>query len=207
MESSDSNVTKSLILISALIVAALVHVFNWNEHSFAVIPLKVKEFTGSASKLDYVELANICNERRKPVCVELSVTNALIKDPKDKNLLYKLAKIKMERENYKDTVRLMADYFKYGGQGIEERFLLSQALFHIGDVKNSAEQLRYILFSSKKRVHPDIARFYVKVLMKSHNWQDAQKAIMHYRRSVKNASLFLEKEYKEIQKKLRPRKS
>ena len=202
MESSEKSVTIQLIFIGLIIIGAIHHIFQWNEFSIEVIPLKLKEFAGSSEKADHLRFADICEQRKKPTCHEISLTKALMASPNDKVLLYRLSQVKMERKFYKDVVNLMSQYFHQGGQGTEERFLLSQALFYSGDSNNSAKHLKYILFSSQDRVHPDIARFYVNVLMQSQNWKDARQAIMYYRRRVKNASYFLEKEFKLIQKNL-----
>lgn len=206
MESADKSVAKSLIIVGVLFAALIVHVVQWNEYSISILPLKLKQYSGIAKKDDLLKIAEICQSRRKNVCVELTYSEVLKRDPKDQKVLMELAQLRMERELYKDVVRLLSQYFHLGGSDMNARFIFSQALFHTGDFSNARKQLDYLVFGKSKEIPPDVARFYVKALMQNRDWKNAQKVILHFRKHRKNASYFLEKEFKEIRKRLRSSK-
>lgn len=203
LESADKSVAKSLVIVGVLFAALIVHIVQWNEFSIEILPLKVKEYAGLATKEDLLRTAEICKLRKKGVCVELTYSKILRKDPINQQVLLDLAKLRMERKLYKDVVHLLSQYFHSGGSDGTARFILSQALFHTGDVSNAKKQLNYLVFGDSKDPSPDVARFYVKALMQKKDWGSAQKVILHFRKNRKNASLFLEKEFKEIRKHLR----
>ena len=64
-----------IIGVSVFMILSFIHVLNWDRHSFAVIPLKMKYALGLSGSSDYRELAQICTERMKYSCTEAALSD------------------------------------------------------------------------------------------------------------------------------------
>jgi len=63
-----------VIGLSVFMILAFIHIINWDRHSFAVIPLKIKYALGLSNQSNYRELAKICIERMKYNCAESALS-------------------------------------------------------------------------------------------------------------------------------------
>ena len=192
-----------LVVMTLFILAGFIHAVNWDKHSMAIIPLKTKQLLGMASLEEQKEIARICALRKKYFCQEEALISASKLDKKDRKLLLEVGQLQMNREAYPQAVRTYSSYFTAKGRDKEARLNLAVALEQTGQAKEAQRHLKYLVYSNKRELQAAAARTYVNLLMKSGNLKEAHKVIRFCRGIGNNASLFMEKEYKEVRKRLR----
>lgn len=196
-----------IVLLSLFILGSFVHAVNWDKYSMAIIPLKAKQILGMASLEELKEVAKICEIRKKSHCQEQALIAAQKLDKKDRKLLLEIGQLQIDRKAYKLAVRTYSSYFSAKGSDKTARLNLAVSLAQTGQNKEAKRHLKYLVFSNKRNLQADAARTYVSLLMKSGDMQEAQRVIRFCRGVGNNASLFMEKEWKEVRKKLKVARS
>ena len=200
------NVILPLVVLTLTVLASAIHIVNWNEHSVAIIPLKLKQMTGMANTEDLQSIASICQNRNKANCESLALEQAFKKDSQLNSLLVRVGEIKMKQKDYREALRVYTTYFKEKGQSLEARHQMALALTKTGQLKQAKKQYRYLVKAHSHTPNFKVARDYVGLLMETKKYARARKVILKHRRVSPEASLFLEKQWKFINKKIRARK-
>jgi hypothetical protein len=195
-----------IVLLGLLIIVGFIHASNWDNYSVEIIPLKTKQILKLATPIELRQIADICEDRKKFFCQETALIEASLQEPKDRDLLLQIAALQMTREAFAPAQVTLGQYFKLGGKDRLARYQLGLALWKLGQIKDAKKHLHYLVFSSKKSLDAQAARTYVSLLMSEKDFASAQKVIKHCRSLGNNTAMFLEREWKEIQKEL-PRSS
>ncbi|MCB0343082.1 MAG: hypothetical protein H6626_06465 [Pseudobdellovibrionaceae bacterium] len=200
---SKKGVIAVVVAIAGLVLASLIHVAEWDHFSAEIVPLKMKQWTGSATKADLHRVVTICESRKKPQCVEKAFFQLSQKLVEDKSILEKLAQIQVSNKNLVGATQTFEKYFKIKGRDIEMVHSYANVLATTGQVKRSEEFFKWGMQLAGKKPDPGLVRDYVVVLMGNGEFIKAQKQIHSFRRKSQLGGLFLEKELREIQKRLK----
>jgi tetratricopeptide (TPR) repeat protein len=69
-----------IISFSAVFVLSLIHLINWDRHSFSILPLKIGSALGTLSTSDLRKLADICYTRMKYDCADSALSDISLKE-------------------------------------------------------------------------------------------------------------------------------
>ncbi|MBX7232607.1 MAG: hypothetical protein K1X29_11030 [Bdellovibrionales bacterium] len=204
------NVLKNsigIVFFGGLLIWGFIHSVHWDHHFFTIIPLKAKQFMGSAEIKDYEKMAQICLERRKTACVEEAYYALVKKDPNNINYLNRLGHFLGQQKKWQQASDVFSSYFRLKGEDADAAyvFALSSTKLKKYDLAN-----QYFLFALNRKQHVvpvTIVRSYVQMLMEAKKFQQAKSVIIEYRQKITNASLFMNKELDEIQSRLGERKT
>lgn len=198
-EKKDSSGVAALVGFTLVFAGGLFHILNWDKFSLEVIPLKAKQIVGVASAQDLKKVAEICEIRRKFSCQQSALWQAYQRDPRETDLLVKLGQLQMDSRDYTGALRTYTTYFKANGKDIGARYGYARALAEVGHAQEAKRQFQYVMSVSRDPVlTPEIARSYVKFLMKNKDYVTAKQVIVMTRRNNRSAAYFLEKELKVI---------
>jgi tetratricopeptide (TPR) repeat protein len=200
---NNSRAIFLLVLLSFFILGGFVHAVNWDKYSLTIIPLKTKQILGVAKLEDLKEVARICKIRKKYFCQERALISAQKLDRTDRKLLLDIGQLQIDREAYKEAVRTYSSYFTAKGRDKKARLNLAIALSKTGQRVEAKRHLKYLVFSNRRQLQAEAARTYVSLLMETGDMHEAQRVIRFCRGVGNNASLFMEKEWKEVRKRLR----
>src|SRR6185437_12511920 len=80
-----------MIFVGAILaIAVFIQFLHWDKYSLEIIPLKLHEWSKTASADQLKRIANICQDRMQYACVEGALGEVLQKNPNDLNSLYEL---------------------------------------------------------------------------------------------------------------------
>lgn len=192
------SVVLTMILTCSLFVASFVHAVNWDTHFFAIIPLKLKQFSGLAKADDLSKIVEICSLRAKDDCVETAYKKMFELNTRDINVLAQLARVQFNRANLKDVVKTLEVYFSQGGKSADAAYDYARALAELGRYEDALKYFKFVLNSKPKVFQIEVARSYVQTLIKNKKFVQAKSAIEHYRRRSASSAFFMEKEYKAV---------
>jgi len=202
-ESTSSTSTSFwIVLLGVLSVASFIHATNWDRYFFTIIPLKTKQILGVASIQDLNQIVSICEDRKKVFCQEGALTEISHRDPKNLEIALKVAQLQISRESYAEASRTLQRYFNLGGKDRLARYQFAVALSKTNQVDEAKKHLHYLVYAEKSTLDARAARTYVALLLSSGDPKAANKVIEHCRSLGNNAALFMEKELKEIRKRI-----
>jgi tetratricopeptide (TPR) repeat protein len=199
----ESGTTLSLVIFTLLIVGAIIHAINWDTYFFSIIPLKIKELSGIAAPHELKEIAKICNIRKKYNCEVHALEMAFELNKKDPESLLRVGEIYTDTNNFFLAAKAYTLYFKNGGKAESARYNYARSLGEIGQIDQAKKQFHYILRRDQKNPQFRVASSYVELLIKNRDYTTAKGVIQEYRRAGPSSALFLEKELKAINDKLR----
>lgn len=200
--SKRDKASMSLIFMTILIIASVMHVVNWDTYALQIVPLKLKQLIGAASAHDLASIGEICDQRQKSNCVVDSYTNAYTIDTKHIQGLVRVGELQVQAKEYRQGVITYTNYFKSGGKDLEARYNYARALAEIGDFKSSKKQFSFLLSAKGGPSKFTIARSYVEYLIRFKEYTLAKEIIEKHRKSDEGAGLFLEKELTLVNQKL-----
>jgi len=199
---NDNVSSAPLIVFGIVLIAAVLHFANWNQHALIILPLKMKQLLHVANESDLVRISQICRERAKLNCEVLALEGAIKLNPANQQYIIRASEIYAQQKNHTATVNSLTTYFKLGGKDFAARHRYAVALGHAGHFREAQAQFRFLLKSSKKNPQFQVARDYVELLLKNHDYANAKSIIESYRGASPHAALFLDKEMKTITAKL-----
>lgn len=206
----DNNIQRTCLLafITFTVVASLlfVHTSTWDQHSIAIVPAKISETLGIASKQQLIQIADICNDRMLINCEESALVAALKKGPNDLEVIERLAKHKVLTKKSNEAFTLYRAYFALGGKDMKATYNYANLLAENNQYEE-AERFYIDLINSKPNVlQLSVNEAYVEMLMKSGNYQKAAQHI-ELLRSEGAPDYFLNHEYAIINQRLAKKSS
>lgn len=202
--SSTDKICIRISIFAAILVIAFLQVVNWDIHAFSIVPLKVAQYTGFASTETLEKIVTICSERKKTSCTEDALMQIWEKDSNNTDALERLGELQTQLGNSVDALKTYDLLFglKDVKPNDDSRFNYAKALA-ANEKNDEAERLfRKILKSKPNTLQITVTRHYIKLLVKNEKYGRAKATLDHFRRKGKNTRMFMQKEYKEIQKKL-----
>jgi tetratricopeptide (TPR) repeat protein len=194
----DKSIAIRLIILTLLFAAVVVHIFNWDTYSIAIIMPKMKQMTGTASVQDLNVIADICQKRKKENCEIHALLKSFDLDHTQSKNLVRTGEILMEKKRFSEAVKVYATYFAGGGKDDDVRYNYALALNETGRLQEAREEFAYLIHGSGPSPKFNVARSYVELLMKINAYSEAREVIAEYRQTGPTASLFLDKEWRKI---------
>lgn len=201
-EKAIDRVCIGMILMAALLVGSFIHSVNWDRHFFGIVPLKISQWTDSATIADLQEIAEICIERKKHDCVEIAYEQQYSKNPKDITPLAKLGNLQALREKWPEAVTTYASYFAQDGEDLEAAYNYAKALGHVGQVDKAEMFYNRVLKAKPDVLQITVTRHYINMLVEHNRLKKAKSVIEYFRKQGTNTGYFMDKEYKEIKQRL-----
>lgn len=195
--------TNFMIMTGAvLILAVFFHIVHWDNYSFAIIPLKIKELTGTASPKDHLILIEICASRHKYDCLK-DAYKGLYRSNKDISLLAKLGQLEKSTGNLQSASGTLRNYANLGGKDKAALASYAEVLSQTGRAEEAIKIYKKILASAPHTLQISLARNYVSLLIENKKYAQARKTLEYYRKKATINGYFMEKEYQALNKKLR----
>lgn len=191
----ERNVIKVFSTLAILFVASYIQLANWDNHSLDIIPLKIKEATGTLSTADNEQYAQICMELKKWDCVETEYSLVAKQDP---NQILRLANFQMKRAKYNEAAQTFYSFFQNGGNDLEASYSYAKALAQLGQVDEATKYFDQVLAARPDVLQVTVVQNYVKLLMDHQRYDQAKKLIVDIRKLGPTADMFMETEFKHI---------
>jgi len=197
----ERSIAIRLIFLTLIFGAVIVHIFNWDTYSLKIIIPKIKQMTGTANVADLNLIADICEKRKKDNCEVHALLRSYDLDHSQTDHLVKAGEILMEHKHFAEAVKVYATYFGTGGKADDVRYNYAMALAEAGYTQEARVEYEQLVHSnSKQKGDPkfNVARSYVELLLKINAYSEARQVIAQYRQFGPTASLFLDKEWRQI---------
>lgn len=191
-----------IVLIGGLLIASFLQAVNWDQHFFAIMPLKAKQVLGAASIQDLEQIARICTDRKKHECVERAYTQIARKSPTNLANLNRLGQLQFKRERYTNAVETLTLYFSQRGSELDAAYTYAQALSKLKKYDQADRYYKVALAQRDSVVQVTVVRNYVQMLVEANRLRQARDVILHYRKLSSSANLFMDKELADIRSRL-----
>ncbi len=191
----ESKFIKVAIAISLFLGMTFVQVATWDSHFLRVIPLQVKQLTGSMNADDFESMATICMERKKYDCVEkmYSKTASLSLDnlARYADFLVKREKLRLAAEQYRS-------YFTNGGVDLQITYNYAKALTQLGQFDEASVLFQQVIDAKPDTVQITVIQNYVRALMNANQFEKAKLVIEDVRKKSAQANAFMAEEMAQI---------
>lgn len=202
--------TSSLMLIVAsFLVVSFIHGVNWDHHFFSIIPLKIKQTIGTASSHDLKEIAAICTERRKYSCAEEAYLQLVKQEPQPTETMAELGELQFRMERYPAAIESYTNYIEAKEDSsdiqkeLDANYNLAIAYTRTGQFDQADIYFKKTLEKKPNVIQVTVIQKYVEMLVEANRLEDAKKVITTYRKKSTARESFMEKEYKDIQERLK----
>ena len=203
----DKNFLTLAIGLSVFFVLGFIHLMNWDKHSFSIVPLKAKQYLGTASLYDYSQIVTICKERGKVNCVLGAYKGAVRSNPKNLKALglygHTLALLKKDAL----AAQMLGRYFALGGQDPHRAFDLAKVLKRNNKSQEAEKYFKLALKAKPDVVQISVIQAYVDMLIKTRRLSVAKNLIERTRKTGAHTSSFMEGELRSIRQQMRQRSS
>ena len=199
----DKSFLNLTIALSVFLVTGFIHLMNWDQHASTIVPLKAKQYLGTASLSDYSQIITICKERGKPDCVLGAYKDAVKAYPQNLKALglygHTLALLK------KDTLaaHMLGRYFAQGGQDPHRAFDLAKVLKRNNKTREAEKYFKLALKAKPNVVQISVIQAYVDMLIKTRRLRVAANLIEQTRKTGAHATMFMEGELRSIRQQMR----
>ena len=200
----NDRVCIAIAVFAALLVASFIQVVNWDSYALSIIPLKGKQITQSASAADLNQIVEICLDRKKINCAEEALMDIYQLDNTQADSQARLGDLQMQASRYAEAVKTYDLYFGLTDvtPNLDSRFNYAKALAATNQTEKAEKYFKSILKSKPGVLQVTVTRHYIKMLVANEKYKKAKATLDYFRRQGTNTKLFMEKEYKEIKKKL-----
>jgi tetratricopeptide (TPR) repeat protein len=199
-EKGDFKVAVQLLFLGLFAVGAVVQVFIWDTYALKIVVPKIKQLAGIAKPNDLNLIAQICNARKNANCEVVALLKSYDLDKTQVENLIRAGDALLAKKRYRDASRVYATYFEASGRAAnpEVRFNYALALTEVGLIEEAKDQYARLLDQPDSKHKFNIARNYVDLLMKTREHTTARRVIAEYRNSSPSASMFMDKEWKQL---------
>lgn len=199
---ANHRISAVVIAIGVILSASFVHAVNWDNHFFSVIPLKMKDMTGTASISDLRALAQICEDRMKYDCMEDSYKQIYHQHPQDISILSELGSLQERRGRFLEATKTLGLYFELEGDDLNASYAYAKALGAVGRIEEASIHYKRVLDAKPDVLQVTVTKSYVNMLLEQDRLKEAQDIIEFYRKQGTNTGYFMDQELKTIQRKL-----
>ncbi len=205
-KTADKKTTRDLIAmfvaLSILAFGGFVHLINWNAHAVAIVPLKIKQWTGTASANELKQIVSICKHQSKAYCV-LKAQHQLIKQqPNNVKALGEYARSLYQMKQDTQALKVFSLYFNKGGKSVKSMYEFAQTLKRNNQLVMAKEYYERALSSKPDVVQVTVTKAYVDLLLKMPDLKGAYALIKKTRQGGAHMAHFMEAEFHEIKQKL-----
>lgn len=189
---------KFFSLSGALVAALMIHTINWSGHTVEIIPLKAKQTLGMAHVDDLTRIAEICIDRKKPVCVEEAFRDATRVEPENMMVRHEYGKMLAQNQKFSRAEQVYTAYFKNGGNELEARYEFAKVLNAQNKIEDARNEFEFIINAKPDTLQITVTQTYVNMLFDNEMYRDAEKVITEFRERGDNARYFMEAKMQKI---------
>ncbi len=191
---------KTSIALTIVLVGGFIQSVSWDQYAVSIIPLKLKQMTGTASITDMAEISKICFERKKWDCLSESLIKRYQMSPNTElETLAELGSLQFKLGQYAQAEKTLSTYFQQGGLNMDASYDYARSLSLQGEVDQASQVYQQILQAKPETLQITVAQNYIKLLMTNNRHREAKTVLDGIRASGSNANMFMDKEYKEIE--------
>lgn len=195
----EKQYVKALVVAAFFIVASYIHVVEWDQYFFSIIPLKMRQIVGSASSEDLRRIVQICEVRLKHTCVERALAELSNKEPSNSDVMYELGEIQRKTGQPAAAVASYRAHFARGGNSAEAAYQLARIMEFNGQYSDAQEFYARALMARPEVVQVTVVQAYVDMLLKLGKKAEAKGIIDDVRKKKgPEARQFMAKEYDSI---------
>ncbi len=198
-EKYERQYVKGLVLAAILIVASFIHVVEWDQYFFTIIPLKMRQIVGAASNEDLRKIVQICEVRLRHACVEKALAELSVKEPTNSDVMYDLGEILRKTYQTAGAVAAYRAHFARGGNNPEAAFQMAKIMQFNGQYNEAQAFYSRALLARPNVLQITVVQAYVDMLIKLGKTVDAKNVIDDIRKNAgPTAHYFMAKEYDSI---------
>lgn len=195
----EKQFVTGLIVASLLIVASYIHVVEWDQHFFTIIPLKMRQMIGSASGEDLRKIVQICEVRLRHACVQQALAELARKEPTNADVMYDLGEIQRKTGQDASAVASYREHFTRGGNRPEAAYQLARIMEFNGKYQEAQDYYSRALMAKPETLQVTVVQNYVDMLIKLGKKDEAKSIIEDVRtKQGPTANYFMAKEYDSI---------
>lgn len=200
-EKSQNRKLQVILLTMAIVaVGSFIFASKWGSYAGEFASLKVKHWTGSASKENLSRIAEICQIRKSPRCMESALNDLALLAPQKAASWEKLATAQFKHQNYSGAMDSFRNYFKLKGKKYDMALMFAETLAAGGHINQAVGYYKYVMGARQYKDKAKAAHSYVSTLMKAKRYRSARKVILSYRQTSPMAAMFAKKELQIIRK-------
>ncbi len=190
---------KFVAIVGILLITGFMHLVEWDQHFFTIIPLKMKQMVGAASGEDLRKIVQICEVRLRHSCVEQALAQLSQKLPNDADVMLQLGEIERKTGQTAKAVEAYRAHFARGGNSSEAAYQLARIFEFNGQYKEAKEFYTRALFARPEVLQVTVVQNYVDMLIKMGERNEAKGLIDDIRKkNGPSAHYFMAKEYDSI---------
>jgi tetratricopeptide (TPR) repeat protein len=187
---------KTSLAITFVLVAGFIQAVNWDRYAVEIVPLKIKQWTHTASTMDLMRINLVCRERLKHDCVESALSD--MSQSGQLEALAELGKYQAKRGRKAQAANSLAQYFSQGGLDLEANYQYAKVLSELGQIDQAASRFDQVIKARPETLQITVTQHYVHMLMNNGRRDQALALIKGVRGTSPEASLFMETEFKAL---------
>jgi len=200
-QSGGQKFVRATVVFAVLLVAAFVHVVQWDRHFFSIIPLQIKSMTGLANSQDLRKIATICTERMKHSCTESALFKLAHLESNNPDVLFELAEVRRKTGQSDGAVAAYKAHFERDGQQPGAAYEWARIEQSRGHIDAAKELYKRALELKSEVLQVTVIQAYVQMLLQARLYSDAKSVIEDVRKlKGPSAEYFMAKEMAEVQK-------
>ncbi|MCB0415793.1 MAG: hypothetical protein KDD50_15755 [Bdellovibrionales bacterium] len=189
---------RNSLILTALLIAFLFQVRQWDGHYLSVIPLQIKEVIGSLSPADSQKFIDICKERQNYQCIIDISKNWLKYEPLNTRVVAQLAEAYKLNNNPKQSLIEYKNFISLGGNDYKVAYEFAKLLEKQGYLTEALQYYEYVLASQPNVLQVTVLQNYVDLLINTQQFQKARTVILQNRRRGENAKYILEEQLQQV---------
>lgn len=197
--SQEKAFVKFIAIVGIVLITGFIHLVEWDQHFFTIIPLKMKQMVGLASNEDLRKIVQICEVRLRHSCVQQALADLGKRDPKDADVMLQLGEILRKTGQTAQAVAAYKEHFNRGGNSSEAAYQLAKIYEFSGQYNEAKEYYSRALLARPEVLQVTVIQNYVDMLIKLGESKDARGIIEDVRKkNGPSAHYFMAKEYDSI---------
>jgi tetratricopeptide (TPR) repeat protein len=189
---------KSILAMSGFLILAFIHIVNWDRHSFAIVPLKMKQILGMASPSDLRNISDICTERMKYDCVDSALSELMASEGRPEDFL-RLGDLRRKLGQHKSAISAYETALTLHPVTAADNSLLADANFGmaksyeaIGQIDQAASHYETAIVAKPEVIQITVTQAYLNMLKVAGRSDLAQKVVEEARKRSHSDRLFSE---------------
>ena len=197
----QKQIAKGLFIAGFGLMSTIIYIGNWGSHSFSIIPLKARQWTGQLNTQSFDRLKNICMELKKYNCVE-KAHRSFFNSSDKLEVLEQLGEFQYRRKKINSASNSYNQYFTNKGRSVKAAYNYARVLEKQGHVDSALSYYKYALGVRPNTVQITVMRSYIDLLMKAGKRSKAKAELLKFKSILKRSGSLVQQEYDRWNKKV-----